>query len=157
MRPNPCPRCGEQVAGDAFDLHLEQCGDRHSAENPTQPRFSTYFGNTSEADNMSMDYDDNGMEDEFFLQEEEFTYERLLMLDETIVKKGMTVEQMKDFLTQLYVKSLDGEGSCSICLSDYETGEYTRRLTCDHKFHKGCIDKWLDANITCPMCKKYLR
>eukprot|EP01121_Diplochlamys_sp_Union-15-3_P017941 TRINITY_DN6425_c0_g1_i1.p1 TRINITY_DN6425_c0_g1~~TRINITY_DN6425_c0_g1_i1.p1 ORF type:complete len:144 (+),score=0.52 TRINITY_DN6425_c0_g1_i1:56-487(+) len=43
--------------------------------------------------------------------------------------------------------------SCSICLADYQTGEALRCLSCDHKYHKICIDTWLTNHHTCPLCK----
>jgi len=47
----------------------------------------------------------------------------------------------------------EGESNCSICLSEYETGNEIKILPCLHKFHKDCIDSWLDAHNTCPVCK----
>jgi len=43
--------------------------------------------------------------------------------------------------------------SCSICLNDYEEGNEIKLLPCFHRFHKDCIDPWLDAHNTCPVCK----
>jgi len=43
--------------------------------------------------------------------------------------------------------------SCSVCLENYEEGDEQRILPCFHKFHKGCIDRWLEGHKTCPVCK----
>ena len=45
---------------------------------------------------------------------------------------------------------------CSICLDKYKVGEYKRKLTCGHKFHKKCIDKWFkySNDFRCPICRK---
>jgi len=85
------------------------------------------------------------------------TYEQLIQLDNTIIKKGLNEEEMKQFSTEVYMKAFDGPGSCNICISELESGDFLRKLTCGHKFHKDCIDTWLSENITCPICKKYFR
>ncbi len=40
---------------------------------------------------------------------------------------------------------------CLVCLADYVQGEETRQLgSCQHAYHKGCIDEWLTtASNTC--------
>ena len=140
-----CEKCGEEVTRNVFQSHIEECSrNEHNSMSCSEEAYSNFDPDT---------YD---WTEEMFLSDSELTYERLLMLDETIEKKGMTTEQMKAFPIQLYVKSLDGEGSCVICMCDYETGEYVRKLNC-HKFHKGCIDQWLETQISCPTCKRYLR
>ena len=85
------------------------------------------------------------------------TYEQLIALDNTIVKKGMTAEEVSKIPVQVYLKEFDGVCGCSVCISDFESGESMRKLVCGHKFHKECIDTWLETNITCPICKKFLR
>jgi uncharacterized membrane protein YgcG len=46
------------------------------------------------------------------------------------------------------------DANCSVCLSDYEPGEMLRRLpVCSHCFHQSCIDEWLAAHQTCPLCR----
>jgi hypothetical protein len=42
---------------------------------------------------------------------------------------------------------------CSICLSNLEIGDNVSILPCGHSFNKNCIDRWLDANDTCPNCR----
>ncbi|XP_066370195.1 RING-H2 finger protein ATL66-like [Miscanthus floridulus] len=47
-----------------------------------------------------------------------------------------------------------GWAQCAICLGLVAVGEAVRRLpTCGHLFHAGCIDQWLRAHATCPMCR----
>ncbi|CAI5531785.1 unnamed protein product [Closterium sp. Naga37s-1] len=42
---------------------------------------------------------------------------------------------------------------CTVCLSDYNEGELVRALPCAHRFHVSCIDHWLAATTTCPVCR----
>lgn len=42
---------------------------------------------------------------------------------------------------------------CAVCIDSYKAGEVVTVLTCDHIFHKACIEPWLLERRTCPMCK----
>ncbi|KAK2500265.1 hypothetical protein MC885_018593 [Smutsia gigantea] len=51
-------------------------------------------------------------------------------------------------------KELDpNEDSCLVCFDIYKPQDVIRILICKHFFHKACIDPWLLAHSTCPMCK----
>ncbi|RLW02613.1 hypothetical protein DV515_00007061 [Chloebia gouldiae] len=46
----------------------------------------------------------------------------------------------------------DGD-SCVVCFEQYKPNDVMRVLTCNHVFHKTCIDPWLLEHGTCPLCK----
>ncbi|XP_078544791.1 E3 ubiquitin-protein ligase RNF128 isoform X1 [Lissotriton helveticus] len=48
--------------------------------------------------------------------------------------------------------SPDGD-SCAVCIDNYKPNDVVRILTCNHFFHRACIDPWLLEHRTCPMCK----
>uniref|UniRef100_A0A0E0LY14 RING-type E3 ubiquitin transferase n=1 Tax=Oryza punctata TaxID=4537 RepID=A0A0E0LY14_ORYPU len=46
---------------------------------------------------------------------------------------------------------------CGVCLGDFREGERLRRLPpCLHSFHIDCIDAWLAAALTCPLCRAHV-
>ncbi|KAI6231287.1 RING-type domain-containing protein [Aphelenchoides besseyi] len=71
---------------------------------------------------------------------------------------GASNDQIKR-CTQIrnYVKDLDvpeqERERCTVCLMDFETGEDIRTLHCSHMFHIDCIDRWLNYNKKCPVCR----
>lgn len=40
---------------------------------------------------------------------------------------------------------------CPICLDDDH--ENVIKLSCNHFFHKHCIDRWVSNNSSCPVCR----
>lgn len=42
---------------------------------------------------------------------------------------------------------------CAVCIEPFKVGDVVTVLTCDHIFHKDCIEPWLLEKRTCPMCK----
>jgi hypothetical protein len=43
---------------------------------------------------------------------------------------------------------------CAICLCAMADGEVARQLPrCMHVFHRACVDMWLEAHTTCPVCR----
>ncbi|KAK8547004.1 hypothetical protein V6N13_099749 [Hibiscus sabdariffa] len=44
-------------------------------------------------------------------------------------------------------------GECVVCLEELKPGEVVKEMPCKHKFHDGCIEKWLVIHGTCPVCR----
>ncbi|CAL5022864.1 unnamed protein product [Urochloa decumbens] len=43
---------------------------------------------------------------------------------------------------------------CAVCLSAMQDGDAVRALPgCRHAFHAACVDAWLCARATCPVCR----
>ncbi|XP_061357323.1 RING-H2 finger protein ATL70-like [Gastrolobium bilobum] len=43
---------------------------------------------------------------------------------------------------------------CSICLADYKDTDLLQLLPdCGHAFHRDCINRWLQVNLSCPVCR----
>ncbi|RZS23453.1 hypothetical protein BHM03_00056393 [Ensete ventricosum] len=43
---------------------------------------------------------------------------------------------------------------CAVCLSKFDDAEILRLLPkCKHAFHVGCVDRWLEAHSSCPLCR----
>ncbi|XP_028984656.1 E3 ubiquitin-protein ligase RNF128a [Betta splendens] len=51
------------------------------------------------------------------------------------------------------VETMSDSHMCAVCIESYKAGEVVTVLTCDHIFHKACIEPWLLERRTCPMCK----
>lgn len=47
---------------------------------------------------------------------------------------------------------------CAICLDDFKYGDECRMfVSCNHGFHRACIDEWLARNGHCPLCRGSIR
>ena len=50
------------------------------------------------------------------------------------------------------------DAQCSICLGEYTEKELLRIIpTCQHNFHRTCLDLWLQKQTTCPICRVSLK
>ncbi|KAK9913754.1 hypothetical protein M0R45_037563 [Rubus argutus] len=51
-----------------------------------------------------------------------------------------------------------GSGECCICLGVFENGDKVKVLPeCRHCYHSDCVDTWLSAKSSCPLCRTSLR
>jgi hypothetical protein len=55
------------------------------------------------------------------------------------------------------IRGLKDGADCAVCLSEFGEADRLRLLPkCKHAFHHDCIDTWLLANSTCPLCRQSL-
>ncbi|GJP57406.1 hypothetical protein CLOP_g10 [Closterium sp. NIES-67] len=54
-------------------------------------------------------------------------------------------------------RECESERECIVCLGEYNEGDMVRVLdACHHMFHQDCIDAWLKAHNSCPICRTVL-
>ncbi|KAK3509403.1 hypothetical protein QTP70_033380 [Hemibagrus guttatus] len=76
-------------------------------------------------------------------------------------KQKQMKAKAKKAISQLKVRTLkqgDQEtgpdaDACAVCIESYKPGDVLSVLTCNHFFHKACVEPWLMEHRTCPMCK----
>ncbi|XP_066128375.1 RING finger protein 44 isoform X3 [Saccopteryx bilineata] len=120
------------------------------------PSFLPYFlsmlpmSPTAMGPTISLDLDVDDVEIE--------NYEALLSLAERLgdaKPRGLTkadIEQLPAY--RFNPDSHQSEQTlCVVCFSDFEARQLLRVLPCNHEFHTKCVDKWLKANRTCPICR----
>ncbi|KAK6928187.1 Zinc finger, RING-type [Dillenia turbinata] len=57
-----------------------------------------------------------------------------------------------DSMPVVEINKVNG-GDCAICLDEFSIGEDAREMPCKHKYHSGCIQKWLGIHGSCPVCR----
>jgi len=45
---------------------------------------------------------------------------------------------------------------CSICLEESSKEKEEYKLSCNHIYHKACIQEWLSNHTTCPLCRAHV-
>lgn len=43
---------------------------------------------------------------------------------------------------------------CSVCISDFQKEEIVVILSCNHVYHKNCVEEWIKTKSNCPYCRK---
>lgn len=72
-------------------------------------------------------------------------------------KRGLSKWDLEILPTFVFAADNE-EGSCSICLNQFDIGEILISLPCDkrHSFHSGCVKMWLQQQNSCPLCQKHV-
>ncbi|KAL0918465.1 hypothetical protein M5K25_010474 [Dendrobium thyrsiflorum] len=82
---------------------------------------------------------------------DELSYEELVALGEVVgtENRGLSIDTIAS-LPSVYYKAHIGEDcnsdQCVICRLDFEDGDSLVVLSCKHKYHTECINKWLQIN-----------
>ncbi|KAJ3396322.1 hypothetical protein HDU92_003381 [Lobulomyces angularis] len=67
------------------------------------------------------------------------------------------IEEDQENVLDLFLENLK-DVKCCICLEDFKVNDRLRILSCDHVFHRNCVDIWLlDFSDTCPLCLRSLK
>jgi len=71
------------------------------------------------------------------------------------ITRAMIREQLGAYRKVSAIHELiQNDHECSVCQSAYQVNQCYRTLSCNHVFHKSCIDRWLlSGKTTCPMCR----
>ncbi|XP_007907223.2 uncharacterized protein LOC103188874 isoform X3 [Callorhinchus milii] len=85
-------------------------------------------------------------------------YEDLLAFEDhqgsVVSQKKLSVAEINRLPTKFFDPAhAAGKTQCYICFSDYLPTEKLRILPCIHDYHIQCIDRWLKANSSCPICR----
>lgn len=43
--------------------------------------------------------------------------------------------------------------TCSICISNFKCSDNLYKISCNHLFHKECLDEWVKHKQECPVCR----
>lgn len=68
------------------------------------------------------------------------------------------IDHMSKIMNEVPFVNKDQIDVCTICLESIDKFNSSRRkkMSCNHVFHKCCIQKWLQKNNTCPNCREYV-
>ncbi|WOL17235.1 E3 ubiquitin-protein ligase [Canna indica] len=108
----------------------------------------------------SDDHGDHGSNSQDAWQEvdpDEYSYEELVALGEIVgtESRGLSSDTIAALPSVNYKAENvqdDNVEQCVICRLEYEDGESLVLLSCKHKYHSECINKWLQINKVCPVC-----
>ena len=72
--------------------------------------------------------------------------------------KNFAMDDVYKLPTIVYKKTKNTEISekCIICQEEFVDFDHIKFLTCFHKYHQYCIDKWLELEMFFPLCKEPL-
>uniref|UniRef100_A0A8C1ZWG3 Ring finger protein 128a n=1 Tax=Cyprinus carpio TaxID=7962 RepID=A0A8C1ZWG3_CYPCA len=83
-----------------------------------------------------------------------YSARRLNSLRQQNRKQNLWFEQCCDDLCVFVLQETGPDAdACAVCIELYKPGDVLTVLTCNHFFHKSCIEPWLLEHRTCPMCK----
>ena len=129
-----------QIRRNNSQIHQNQTRESNSQRQPNQAE----SGQENESDHNDEDNDeDNDDNDEDNDDDEE--------------ELGLTDMQLQQIATTEITKQhIEDTANCTVCLTFFSEGEIVSKLPCEHLYHTHCIIGWLQANITCPICRKNL-
>ena len=72
--------------------------------------------------------------------------EQLIQNNENIIENSKKIIDINE----------TNEKECIICFSDYKSDDKLAELECNHIYHDSCITRWLQKDLSCPICRSQL-
>ncbi|CAI9756122.1 unnamed protein product [Fraxinus pennsylvanica] len=72
----------------------------------------------------------------------------------------LLTEYVDDLSITRYQSNNENESTveCAVCLCRIDEGDEIRELSCNHLFHRVCLDRWLGCgHMTCPLCRNNVK
>jgi hypothetical protein len=84
-----------------------------------------------------------------------------ILLDDLLINENLNKEDSQTIMNYIpnsvikEVKNNENKNNskCLICLSDFQIGDNASTLPCLHIFHSNCLEKWINQQKWCPICK----
>ncbi|XP_009395284.2 E3 ubiquitin ligase BIG BROTHER-related [Musa acuminata AAA Group] len=155
---------GSDYDQDAFDANDPDVDDeaftmalQDSEEQEVAVRLMALAGLNEWVSDDHDDYGDNSQDAWQEVDPDEYSYEELIALGEVVgtENRGLSVDTISGLPLVNYkannVQDSNAE-QCVICRLEYEDGDSLMLLSCKHRYHFECINKWLQINKVCPAC-----
>ncbi|KAK7385215.1 hypothetical protein VNO78_30928 [Psophocarpus tetragonolobus] len=65
--------------------------------------------------------------------------------------------ETKNGISMVTVSDIQKFSNCPICMDEFEVGDQACQLPCTHFYCRGCIFRWLNSSLTCPICRHQLK
>jgi hypothetical protein len=73
--------------------------------------------------------------------------------EENSYTTNISNERYKNKIKKLISIKTKKESDCTICMEKIEKNTSVYKISCNHEFHKQCLDKWLKEKFECPTCR----
>ena len=114
----------------------------HALFLPDPAEVQTYFENIY---NSTLNY---------MLDHEMLDYEALQQLCDEVGYHKVGVENIGAVVNRKYKKDIEKGEVCTICMEEFASKKVIYELKkCKHIYCKECLEKWLEENKICPVCK----
>ena len=79
-----------------------------------------------------------------------------IIIEEEQEKPKITMEDIDNMCPAEKICIDQVNDTCAVCLSTFKENETVRILSCNHIYHKDCIDRWLlnKEEPNCPKCRQ---
>ena len=80
----------------------------------------------------------------------------LILLAQSILGSRIIVPSgwLDDVYDYARIGKEDGEEQCSICFD--RVGDGFMQTPCGHAFCRGCLERWMETRMECPVCRQSL-